>query len=78
MLILLKTVRAVLCILLYLSFMLILLSNKLIVGLYLVMNVIPIMFCFTSVMWDVCLEGLFKSLFCSIVLVGTRKSWIFP
>ena len=34
--------------------------------------------CFISVMWKVCLNGLFKSLFCSIVLVGTRKSWIFP
>ena len=29
-------------------------------------------------MWNVCLNGLFKILFCSIVLVGTRKSWIFP
>ena len=34
--------------------------------------------CFISVLWKVCLNGLFKSLFCSIVLVGTRKSWIFP
>ena len=34
--------------------------------------------CFISVMWNVCLNGLFKSLFCSTVFVGTRKSWIFP
>ena len=26
-----------------------------------------------SVIWKVCLNGLFESLFCSIVLVGTRK-----
>ena len=29
-------------------------------------------------MWNVCLNGLFKSLFCSTVLVGTRKNWLFP
>ena len=33
---------------------------------------------FLSVIWNVCLNGLFKFLFCSIVLEGTRKSWIFP
>ena len=58
--------------------MLILLSNILRVGKYLVMNGIPMILCFISVMWKVCLNGLFKSLFCSIVLVGTRKNWIFP
>ena len=41
------------------------------------MDGIPIMLCFISVIWNVCLKGLFRSLFCSIVLVGTRKSWIF-
>ena len=73
-----KNVKAVLCILLNLSFILILLSNNLIVCMYLVMNGTPIVLCFISVMWKVCLIGLFRSLFCSIVLVGTRKSWIFP
>ena len=34
--------------------------------------------CFISVMWKACLNGLLMSLFCSIVLMGTRKSWIFP
>ena len=34
--------------------------------------------CFMSVMWNVCLNGLLKSLFCSIVLVEIRKSWNFP
>ena len=47
----------------------ILLSNILIVDIYLVMNGIPKILCFVSVMWDVCLNGLFKSLFCSVVLV---------
>ena len=74
----LEEVKAVLCILVFLSFILILLSIILIVGMYLVMNGIPMIMCFISVMWKVCLKGLFKSLFCSIVLVGTRKSWIFP
>ena len=58
-----------LCILVYLSFNLILLSNILIVGIYLVMNGIAMILCFISVMWKVCLNGLFKNLFCSIVLV---------
>ena len=34
--------------------------------------------CLVSVIGKVCLNGLLKSLFCSIVRVGTRKSWIFP
>ena len=78
MFILLKKNEAVLCIPVYVSFILILLSNILIVGMYLVMNGFPMILCFISVMWKVCLNGLFKSLFCSIVLVGTRNSWIFP
>ena len=73
-----KNVKAVLCILLYLSFMLILLLNILIVGTYSVMNGFPMILCFISVLWKVWLSGLFKSLFCSIGLVRTRKSWIFP
>ena len=78
MFILLKNVGAVLCILVYISFILILLSNLLIVDMYILMNGIPMILCFISVIWKVCLNGLFKSLFCSIVLVGTRNSWIFP
>ena len=50
MLFLWKNVRAVLCILVYLSFRLILLSNISIVVIYLVMNAIPFMLCFLSVM----------------------------
>ena len=78
MFILWKNAKAVLCILVYLSFILILLSNILIVGMSLVMNGIPMILCFISVMWKVCSNGLFKSLFCFIVLVGTRKIWIIP
>ena len=48
------------------------------VGIYLVINRMPMILCFISVMWNVCLNGLFKILFCSIVVLGTRKSWIFP
>ena len=33
---------------------------------------------FKCVIWNVCLKVLVKSLFCSIVRVGIRKSWIFP
>ena len=48
-----------------------------IVGIYLVINGTPMVLCFMSVMWIVCLNGLLSILFCSFVLVGTRKSWIF-
>ena len=41
-------------------------------------NVIPIILCFISVIWNVCLKNLVKKLFCSIVRVGTRNSWFFP
>ena len=34
--------------------------------------------CFIFVIWKVCLNGLFNNSFCSIVLLGTKKSWIFP
>ena len=33
---------------------------------------------FMSVIWKICLKGFLNSLFCSIVRVGTTKSWIFP
>ena len=49
-----------------------------IVGIYLVINGMPMILCFISVMGNVCLNGLLHILFCSIVLAGTRKSWIFP
>ena len=78
MFILWKNVKAVLCILVYLFFILILLSSLLIVDMYLVMNGIPIILFFISMMWKVSLNFLFKSLFCSIVLVWTRKRWVFP
>ena len=51
-----------------------LLCKMFIVGIYLVINGIPMILCLISVMWNVCLNGLFKILFCSIVQVGTRKS----
>ena len=37
------------------------------------MNGIPIILCFISVIWNICLNRLLRNLFCSIVLVGTRK-----
>ena len=49
-----------------------------IVGIYLVINGMPMILGFISVMWNVCLNGLVKILFYSIVLVGTRKFWNFP
>ena len=58
--------------------MCILLFKILIVGIYLVINVIPILLCFSTVILNVCLIGLVKNLFCSIVRVGIRNSWIFP
>ena len=77
MFILWKNIKAVFFILVYLSFILILLSNILIVGMYFVMNGIPITLCFISVIWNICLNGLLRSLFYSIVLMGTRKSEFF-
>ena len=50
-----------LCTLVYLSVKLILLSKILIVGMYLVMNGIPMILCFISEMWKVFLKGIFKS-----------------
>ena len=61
-------------ILVYLSFKWSLLFKIFIVGIYLVIKGIPMILCFLSVMWNVCLNGLIKILFCSIVLVGTRDS----
>ena len=62
----------------YLSFICSLLFKLYIVGIYLVINGMPMILCFISVMRNVFLNGLFKISFCSIVLVGTRKSWFFP
>ena len=72
-----KNVRAVFFILVYLSFIWILLFKIFIVRIYLVKNGISILLCFISVIWKVCLNGLLKKLFFSIARVGTRKSWIF-
>ena len=63
---------------LYIYLILTLLSNTLIVDIFLVKNGIPMILCFISVIWRVCFNGLFKSLFCSILFVVTRKNWIFP
>ena len=68
-----KNIKAVFFILAYLSFMVFLLSNVLIVGKYFVMNGFPIIFCFISVIWNVCLNSLLRSVFYFTVLVGTRK-----
>ena len=65
-------------ILVYLSFIWILLFKMFIVGVYLVLNGMPMILCLISVLRKICLNGLFKILFCSIVLVATRDSWIFP
>ena len=62
----------------YLSFLCFLLFQILIVGIYLVINGIPKIWCFISVIWNVCLKGLVKSLICSIVRVGIRNSRTFP
>ena len=70
--------KAVFFILVYLSFIWILLFQMFIVRIYLVINGMPLLLCFISVKWNVCFNGLFKILFCSIVLVGARKTWIFP
>ena len=59
-----KNVKAVLFILVDLSFIWILLFKMLIVGIYLVKNGILKILFFLSVIWKVCLNGLFKSLFC--------------
>ena len=59
------------CILVYLSFILILLSNILKVGMYFVINGIPMILCFVSVIWNICLNGLLRTLICSFVSVGT-------
>ena len=60
-----KNAKAVFCILVYLSFTLILPSKILIGGMYFVMNGIPIILSFMSVIWNICLKGLLRSLFCS-------------
>ena len=59
-------------------FLYILLFNIFIVGIYVIINDMPMILCLISVIWNVCLNGLFRILFCSIVLVGTRNTWIFP
>ena len=46
-------------------------------GIYLVIHGFPMLLPFISVIWKVCLNGLLKSLFCSIVRVGTRKVGFF-
>ena len=43
------------------------------VGIFLVINGILTILCFMSVMWNVCLKDLRKSLFCSIVRDGIRS-----
>ena len=65
-------------ILVYLSFICILLFKILIVGIFIVINGIPTILCYISVIWNVCLKGLVKRFFCSIVRVGLRNNWIFP
>ena len=62
----------------FLSFMCFLQIEILKVGIYLVINGIPIMLCFISLIWKVCLKGFVKSLFCSFVRVGIRYKWILP
>ena len=53
-----KNVKAVFFILVNISFIWILLFMMFIVGIYLVINGMPMILCFISVMWNVCLNGL--------------------
>ena len=69
-----KNVRDVSFVFVYLSLISILLFNMLIVGIYLEINGIPMILCLISVIWNICLNGLVKILFCSIVLVGRRNN----
>ena len=55
-----------------------LLFKTLKVGIFLLIDGIAIILYIKSVIWNVCLKGLVKRLFCSIVRVGIRNSWIFP
>ena len=64
-------------ILVFLSFIWILLFKMFIVGIYLLINGIPMIQCFMSVIWNVCLIGFFRNLFCSIDLVRTKKVGFF-
>ena len=52
-------------------------SKILIVGVYLVINGVPTILCFISVIWNNCLKGLVKIFFCFLVQMGTRNNWIF-
>ena len=45
-----------------------------IVGIYFVINGIPMILCFISVVWKVCLNGLLMSLFC---LSGNKENFGF-
>ena len=74
----LKNVSDVFFTLLYLSFFCILLFKTIIVGIYLVINGIPTITCFISVIWKFCWNGLVKNLFRSIFRGGTWNSWTFP
>ena len=62
-----KNVRDVKFSFVYLSVICSLLFTLFIVGIYLKINVRPSILCVMSVMWNNCLEGLCKNLFCSIV-----------
>ena len=64
-------------VLVYLSLICNLLFKMFLVRIYSVINGIPTILCFMSVMWNICLKGLYKSLFCSIVRVGIRNDEFF-
>ena len=68
-----KKVRDVSLSFVYLSLKYNLLFKMFILGIYLVINGIPTILCFMSVMWNTCLKGSCKSLFCSIVRNAMRK-----
>ena len=73
-----RMLRAVFFVFVFLSFICILLFKMLIVSIYLEINGMPMILCLISVMGNICLNSLFKNLFCSIVLVGRRTNRIFP
>ena len=69
-----KNVRAVFFVFfLYLSLICILLFKMLIVGIYLDINVMPMILCLISVILNICLNGWFKILFCFHCSCGNKE-----
>ena len=69
-----SSVCVVLFILVYLTFFCNLLFKMLVVSLFFEIKGNLMLLCFIYVMWNFCLKGLFKSLFCSYPNLGHRLS----